>query len=129
MDCFGTCFTHAQTSDVKPPCKHPFSAEGFKPPSSPLQGEAKGLCNYKQLQLTLPSHSTYLAPPAARVASVPKPPKQKDAGATQITLLTSILLPLLLRSTYRPDHAYARPGRVFSQLSLPLFPRTRRAAC
>ena len=49
--------------------------------------------------------------------------KQKDAGATQITLRTGILLPLLLRSTYRSDHSYARDGRVFSQLSLPLFPR------
>ena len=44
MDCFGTCFTHAQTSDVKPPCKHPRSPlqrwrlqAPFKPPFSTLQ--------------------------------------------------------------------------------------------
>ena len=58
-----------------------------------------------------------------RISTETPQTKQKDAGATQITLLTGILLPLLLRSTYRPDHAYARQGRVFSQLSLPLFPR------
>ena len=39
------------------------------------------------------------------------------------SLLTGILLPLLLRSTYRSDNPYAREGRVFSQLRLPLFPR------
>ena len=58
-----------------------------------------------------------------RISTETPQTKQKDAGATQITLLTGILLPLLLRSTYRPDHPYAREGRVFSQLSLPLFPR------
>ena len=63
MDCFGTCFTHVQTSDVKPPCKRPRSplqlwrqplssslrapskppspSEGFKPPWSPLQALLK----------------------------------------------------------------------------------------
>ena len=69
MDCFGTCFTHAQTSDVKPRCLEAFSAkvqaplkpsegeapfkppwspskppspsEGFKPPSSPLEAPLK----------------------------------------------------------------------------------------
>ena len=52
-----------------------------------------------------------------RISTETPQTKQKDAGATQITLLTGILLPLLLRSTYRPDHASARDGRVFSQLS------------
>ena len=56
-----------------------------------------------------------------RVSAETPQTKQKDAGATQVTLLTGILLPLLLRSTYRPDHEYAREGRVFSQLSLPSF--------
>ena len=59
-----------------------------------------------------------------RISTETPQTKQKDAGATQITLLTGILLPLLLRSTYRSDNPYAREGRVFSQLSLPLFPRT-----
>ena len=58
-----------------------------------------------------------------RISTETPQTKQKDAGATQITLLTGILLPLLLRSTYRPDNHYAREGRVFSQLRLPLFPR------
>ena len=58
-----------------------------------------------------------------RISTETPQTKQKDAGATQITLLTGILLPLLLRSTYRPDNRYAREGRVFSQLRLPLFPR------
>lgn len=32
--------------------------------------------------------------------------------------------PPSLRSTFRPDHSFAREGRRFTQLSLPLFPRT-----
>ena len=60
-----------------------------------------------------------------RISTETPQTKQKDAGATQITLLTGILRPLLLRSTYyRSDNPYAREGRVSSQLSLPLFPRT-----
>ena len=42
MDCFGTCFTLAQTSDVKPPFKHPRSPlQGFKPLSSLLEAPFK----------------------------------------------------------------------------------------
>ena len=43
MDCFGTCFTHAQTSDVKPPCKRPRSPlqRWRQPLSRPLQAPLK----------------------------------------------------------------------------------------
>ena len=45
-----------------------------------------------------------------RISTETPQTKQKDAGATQITLL--ILLPLLLRSTYRSDNPYpvSSPG-------------------
>ena len=58
MDCFGTCFAHAQTSDVKPPCKRPRSPlqRWRQPLSSPLQAPLKPLqAPFKPLQASSPS--------------------------------------------------------------------------
>lgn len=49
-----------------------------------------------------------------RVSTETPETKQKDAGATQVTMITGVLLPLL----------FAREGRRLTQLSLPLFPRS-----
>ena len=68
---------------------------------------------------TLPSPFTYSAPPAARVAFLPKllKPNKKMQG------LPKSPSSLVFYSLSSSDNPYAREGRVFSQLRLPLFPR------
>ena len=77
MDCFGTCFTHAQTSDVKPRCKHPRSPlqrwrlqAPFKPPSSPLEAPFKPPWSPSKP----PSPSKGFKPPSSPLEAPFKPP-------------------------------------------------------
>ena len=97
MDCFGTCFTHAQTSDVKPPCKRPRSplqrwrqplssplqapsTEGFKPPWSPLQAPLKpseGEAPLKPPSSPLQAPSSLSKPPSPS----PPPPSPPDPSS------------------------------------------------
>ena len=78
MDCFGTCFTHAQTSDVKPPCKRPRSPlqRWRQPLSSPLQALLKPL----QAPFKPPSPSEGFKPPSTFRPSSP-PPSPSDPSS------------------------------------------------
>ena len=72
MDCFGTCFTHAQTSDVKLPCKRPRSPlqRWRQPLSSPLRAPLKPL----QAPFKPPWSLPKVKPPWSPLQAPLKPP-------------------------------------------------------
>ena len=119
MDCFGTCFTHAQTSDVKPPCKRPRSPlqRWRQPLSSPLQAP---LTSPLQAPSKPPSPSEGFKPPWRLVEAPFKPPSSPLEAFRRWSPLEAPFKPPWspLQAPFKPLEA----PFIFGRLQAPLKP-------
>ena len=128
MDCFGTCFTHAQTSDVKLPCKRPRSPlqRWRQPLSSPLQVPLKSLQAPFKPSWSLPKVKPPLKPPSSRLQATFKPLEAPLHLRKASSPLQAPLKPLWspFQAPLKPSEGEVPFKRLLSPFEAPFKPRS-----